>query len=453
MRFRRAFWGLAGVLFVLCAIFVLLGFLQGPKIATAIVDTNAVVAKSGQQLRIFTNQPVGAVTPEQVTITPAVAHSVTASGDVIAVQFEARLAYATEYEVSIAGVQNPALGQTSTISFRFMTASPRLYYLDRGESGASDEIITTSLEGTTRTVVYSAPLVQSFAAIDAGLAVVTLSGGRESALDLVSADGIAVERVRLPGSAAIGELDATESGSLIGFTLTSADGGAFPEFSSTLVTLNLDGDRTVSPVLGLNGEPINVLGWAFVPGTTSLVALTRESSLILVDPTVPGSIVPLGQYLEFGGISPDGSRFVVNDAVGSLAVSIDDGSEERLVPSPIDGDVAFLGQTVVLSSGNRVEKLALFDAEGGRFQSVLAFDDGAQSSALFRTIDDAGSIEKFAISPNEQFVAVEVVPDFATAVSDGYLFDARYTTTTTVIVEIATGQVVRSLDGFGLLWR
>lgn len=453
MRFLRAFWGLVGVLLVLCTIFVLLGFLQGPKLATAIVDTNAVVAKSGQQLRIFTNQPVAAISSEQVTITPAVAHSVTTSGDVIAVQFEARLAYATEYDVSIAGVLNPALGQTSTISYRFTTASPRLYYLDRAESGAPDEIITTSLESTDRTVVYSAPLVQSFAAIDAGLAVVTLSGERESALDLVSVDGIAVERVSLPGPATIRELDAAESGSLIGFTLTSDDGGAFPEFSSTLMTLNLDGDRTVSPVLGLNGEPINVLGWAFVPGTTSLVALTRESSLILIDPTLPGAIVPLGQYLEFGGISPDGSTVVVNDAVGSLAVSIADGSEKRLVPSPIDGDVAFLGQTVVLSNGNRVSKLALFDAEGGRFQSVLALDNGAQSQALFRTTNDAGSIEQFAISPNEQFVAVEIVPDFATAVSDGYLLDSRFTTTTTVIIDIATGELVRSLDGFGLVWR
>ncbi|MCY7300108.1 MAG: hypothetical protein LH616_12960, partial [Ilumatobacteraceae bacterium] len=115
--------------------------------------------------------------------------------------------------------------------------------------------------------------------------------------------------------------------------------------------------------------------------------------------------------------------------------------------------VAFLGQTVVLSGGERIQKLALFDAEGGRFQSVLAVDDGTASSALFRTINDAGSIEQFTISPNEQFVAVEVVPDFATAVSDGYLFDARYTTTTTVIVEIATGRLVRSLDGFGLVWR
>jgi len=441
------------VLLVLCTIFVLLGFLQGPKLATAIVDTSAVVAKSGQQLRIFTNQPIAALASEQVTITPAVAHSVTTTGDLIAVQFEARLAYATEYDVSIAGVLNPALGQTSTITYRFTTASPRLYYLDRGESGAPDEIITTSLESTDRAVVYSAPLVQSFAAIDAGLAVVTLSGERESALDLVSADGIAVERVSLPGPAAIRELDAAESGSLIGFTLTSDEGGAFPEFSSTLMTLNLDGDRTVNPVLGLNGEPINVLGWEFVPGTTSLIALTRESSLILIDPTLPGAITPLGQYLEFGGISPDGSTVVVNDAVGSLAVSITDRTENRLVPSLIDGDVAFLGQTTVLSSGNRVSKLALFDAEGGRFQSVLAVDNGAQSQALFRTTNDAGSIEKFAISPNEQFVAVEVVPDFATAVLDGYLFDARYTTSTTVVIEIATGQVVRSLDGFGLLWR
>jgi hypothetical protein len=83
---------------------------------------------------------------------------------------------------------------------------------------------------------------------------------------------------------------------------------------------------------------------------------------------------------------------------------------------------------------------------------IVAVDDGTEGRVLYQTPNLAGSIENFHVSPNGQYVAIEVVPVIADSVSDGYGVDPRSTSITTVIVEIATGLVVRSVDGFALLW-
>ena len=63
-----------------------------------------------------------------------------------------------------------------------------------------------------------------------------------------------------------------------------------------------------------------------------------------------------------------------------------------------------------------------------------------------------GSIGSFAVSPNDQFVAVEVTPSVTDAEPDGRRVNGRPTSITTVIVDIETGAVVRTLEGFSPVW-
>ena len=64
----------------------MLGYVQGPKLSSAQVDPVSLVVQSDQQLRLFTNQAVAQVEPDQVTITPPALFDVTTQGSVIAVQ-------------------------------------------------------------------------------------------------------------------------------------------------------------------------------------------------------------------------------------------------------------------------------------------------------------------------------------------------------------------------------
>ena len=90
---------------------------------------------------------------------------------------------------------------------------------------------------------------------------------------------------------------------------------------------------------------------------------------------------------------------------------------------------------------------------GGRlYANLIAFDDGSSSRILYRTPNDAGSIGSFVVSPNGQYLAVEVVPNVSTGTSDGYFYNAKDITTKTDIIDVATGTTVRSVVGFGIQW-
>lgn len=94
-RFGRAFAWLVGGLVMLAAIFTVLGALQGPKLEQAQVDAERVTQQSGQQLRLFLNQPVDAIDASALTVEPSAVASVSVQGDLVVVQFDERLRHDT----------------------------------------------------------------------------------------------------------------------------------------------------------------------------------------------------------------------------------------------------------------------------------------------------------------------------------------------------------------------
>jgi len=461
-KFTRAFAATVAILVVLCGVFALLGFLSGPRLENATVDAARVVESPNQQLRLFANQPLAAVDADQVTIDPAAEFSVAVAGDAIAVQFSTPLDYDTDYSVRVEGVTNTFDDQAATLDYSFRTGSPDLYYLDRATDGGSDAIVRTTSTGSDRSVVYTAASIQDFVRVDQLLAVVTLAQNDEgetvSVLTLVGlADNggplnIATEQVTLPTEGTIDDLHASDSSSLVGFTFTEAGESLDSEFDNTLFTVDLGGLRELVPVTGLDGNAMRVSAWDFVPGTTSIVAQNRDESVVMVDVAAPAEITPLGQFTSFDGISPDGATITVGDRSGAIALDTATRGQTPLPPSEFEGAEPYGGAALALDSTTRVQRIAVFDDSSGRFSSYLVLDDGTASRTLFQTVNDEGEIGEFSVSSNGQFVALEVTPNVADSVTDGYRLNARSQSVTTVIVDLDTGAVVRSFDGFGLAW-
>ena len=456
--FRRAFIATVSILALLCAGVAALNFLHGPKLESAQVDLARVVAAPAQQLRLFANQPVASVNPKQVTITPAAAFTVSVAADVIAVQFTEPLDYDTAYRVTVDGVTNTFDDQAATLDYGFRTGAPKLYYLDRGIAGADDRIVRAGLTGAGQEVVYSAPGIQEFVRVGELLAVAVAgadeSGATVSAVRLVSLTDGGVETLNLPAAVTVGELHATDSASVLGFTVTSAGDPLDGDYDRALFTVDLAAGRTLVPVAGLDGEPLEVASWLFVPGTTDVVAQTRDDSVVrsAVDSSGATAIVPLGQFDTVTGISTDGALLTVTDRYGSIALDLATQKQVRLPPSDFEGKPPYGGEAIARGDGSRVQHIAVFDEATGRFASYLVLDDGAASRVLYRTVDDTGEIGRFTLSPNNQFVAAEIVPDVSARESDGNALNPRATTVTTVIVDVESGALVRSVDGFALGW-
>jgi len=445
--FRRALAITLAALSVACLLLLGASYLQGPRLEDAQVDVVRVTSADDQQLRLFANQSVEPVTASQVRIEPAAPFTVSSEGDLIAVQFGARLQYGTEYLVRVDDVASTYTGRASAIEYRFTTTQPQMFWLDRGQP--DDTILRSTLDGQGGEAVYSAAGIQDFALVDDLLAVVTVTAQRTNQLALVRPGDVILENVLLPEEGVIQQLAA--SAGTLGFAFSSADAGPGQANASTLYTLDLGGVRELRPVLGLDGEPMEVLGWGFVPGTARIAALTTDLTLVSVD-TSSGAVLPLGQYEEFGAVSLDGTTVIVSNQFAPRVVDLVTGDEQPIDPSPVEGRRAFSGASQLLPDGTRLGKALLADETGTRFSTLLVHDDGTAADIVYRTVEDRGSIGEISISPNGQYVAIETIPDTTVSVSDGYYYDARSTSVTTVIVEIATGRQVRSFEGFGLLW-
>jgi hypothetical protein len=456
--FRRALAGTVIALLILVAGFAVLNYLQGPKLSSGRIDADRVVAQSGQQLRLFANQSILAVAKKHVSVSPAAPFTVSTSGAVIAVQFTERLRYGTRYSVRVSDVANAFQPRVSTFDYAFTTAPAEIYYLDRADpatgAGQADSIIRTGLRGSERTVVYSAPRIQQFVVFAQAIAVTTLADDGTSSLSLVGLSSKLVEQIVLPSRGTIDEMQGEADAGLLGFAFTSVGPAISRQYNSVLMRIDLTGAHTVIPVPDLAGMPLGVLDWGFLGGTTSIVAQGEDQTVLLIDAAKAGPPVPLGQYTGLGRSSPDGNTIVVSDVFGKIAYSLADGKETRIPSLPIAGASTYGGAVVLLGRGTaRVQQVAVFDsATGGRFQSYLLYENGTTARVLYQSKDDAGSIEDFSISPNGQFVAVNVIPDYANSVSDGYPVDAQSTSISTVFIDIASGAVVRSVEGFDESW-
>jgi hypothetical protein len=448
--FRRRFLAVVTALALLVAAFVGITFSQGPKLSSAQLDATGVVTRPGQQLRLFANQNVAPVARSQIAITPAAPISVSSAGEVIAVQFTQPLSYATDYRVTVSHVASAADGVSSTLSYRFRTASPPLYFLRRSGDAGPDEIVRTGIRSPTLAVAYSAQHISDFVVFAHAIAVATLDSKGDSALAIVGSGG-RVEPITLPGPGTVDLVRANLDSGILGFTFTSAGPTTAREYSNTLFTVDPNGTAVPQPVKGLGGTPLSVLDWAFVPGSSELVAQNIDQSIVLLDTAKVGAVTPLGNFLDFGAIASDGRSMVVTDVDGPCNLTFATGKSSPITASPLGGVKPYGGLASVLPTG-RVQLDSIYDDAIGGFVDHLAYDNGRTARELFHPVDPRGSILNFSISPNNEYVAIEVNPDVATSKPDGYAVNGRPRSVTTYFVDVETGALVKSVAGFDVSW-
>lgn len=445
---------LVASLSVVSAVFLLLGSLQGPKLSSAVVDAARVVEQPGQQLRLFANQPLGAVTAEQVTVTPVADVTVSVQDEVLIVQFEQRLRSATEYVVDVRDVAATSRDATADFVHRFTTPAASLLYLDRGE--AVDEVLRAPLDASGRgEVVHAAPGIQHVAPVENVIVVARDAPGGTSVLESVSTDGGA-QQLPVPEGVRVDRLVVPPSGTLLGLVLTTVPGAveeADVPLDRALAVVDLAGPGLVEIVTGLDGAPLTTLDAAFLPDAVSLIVHTFDQTLLRVELGDENLALPVGQMPEMHALSTDGTRVTGADAFGGIVLDLASAVESRLDPSLVDGELAFGGEAILTRTELRVQKVAVADPATGAVRVLLVADDGSGASrVLLRTVDDRGSIGAFTISPNDQYVAVEVTPSVADAVADGRPVNGRPTSVTTIVIDVESGAVVRTLEGFAPHW-
>jgi hypothetical protein len=448
VRQRRRFVAVVAVLALVCAVFGVLTHLQGPKLTDTQVDASAVVERSGQQLRLFSNQAIAQVDADQVEVTPAADFTVQASGDVVAVQFTDRLRYDTEYQVRVEGVSSIYQRQRSTFSTSFTTEPAVAWRIVHGADGQDDSIERAGLRGgADRTTLWSAPRIQAFEVFDSAVAVVTDDGER-STLSLVSLDGVAVETLPLPGDGdgLVTQLGADRATTTLAFSWQPAG-----TEQAQLWTLPLQGERTVVPVTSISGEPLSVLDWQFVPGLDSVVAQATDEQVTLIDLTGTVPPRPLGTFVALQGVALDGRerdrRLLAGGEVDAERLQ----RRRRHEAGAVEGQTPYRGDLVAVAATEYVQQVALPADGGASFTSLIVSDDEQEARVLFRPSGRASEIEGFSVSPNGQYLAVETA-DATTPTDYTYTIDPTPTDVTTTVVDIESAAVVASFVGHSPQW-
>lgn len=451
VRFHRAFRWLAIIALAATVAALAVYALQGPRLRSAVVDVVRAIDAPEVSLRLESDRPVAPVSPDQIQVIPETPVSVTVSDALVTVVFTTALRYDTEYEVIISDVEGAARPSRSTWRHTFATPAGSLSYLDRGESGEADRILEVGVAGEPPRELYAAAGIDLFVPI--GSTFVTVGPGPfgGSEMNLVQPVTDDVQRLVTPEDTRIDTVFTPAVGTTVLFTASSV--GEDGPFDRTLFRVDTAGPPRAEPLLGLDGEPLRVTKAFAVPGSDSVVAWVDDIRVVQID-LRSGLVLPVAEEAqELWGVSGGGRQVVLVDIGGSVAIDLDNLEEERLQPGTLGTREVFEGQLHVLADGRRVQTVVVGNERGTDFTSLVVLDDGdGLSQALYRTPGDVGSIGRFVVSPNDQYVAIETTPDRSLVSEDGRDVEPRAQSVTTVIVDIDSGEVVRSVEGFWPVW-
>ncbi len=451
-RFRRSWTALVLSLAVAAAALGTASALQGPRVSSASLNAAAAVERAGQRLVIRADQPLTAVDAADVEVSPEAAVEVSTDGAQLTLRFTGLLRYATEYRVSVA-VHGAATGIAGRLEHSFATPDIDVDTLVRHGEGtdAPDRVVRQPLAGSgAGTTLLEAPRIQEYARAGSLVAAVVLDAEGHPGIELASTDDGLTTTVSTPPARTIRRLGANASGDLLGFIVDGEGAGA----TSTLYLLDLtDGSWVPRAVDGPDGSPLAAMDWLMVPGTGSLVVQAQDEQLYLVDALHPETApAPLGRHTELRGFLPGTLRLVVADPDRGAIVDLAQGTTTTLTLPVAEPERGLYPDAVTLTSDASYAALYVdpMGASDAGVRSVLYAVNAAGTRELFRPPNATSRIGAVCLSPNGQYLAVELVPGGSTA--DGYPIRIGWRDTTTFFVDAHTGAVRRSVAGMLADW-
>lgn len=451
---RRRTKAFVGAFAIVASVLALVGVtaaaasvVQGPRVTSVSVDTEAAVAASGSRLIITTSQSLAEIDASQVTVEPAVPFAVDTSGRSVGVRFGLPLRDETDYTVTIEGVEGVGGGPASTIVESFTTPTIRFRLLQRGTDDV-DTIFRTDLVGEAAAPIFTHPHIEDFRATGSHLVVSVRTDDDRAALIVTDLDGQNARELPLPGEGMVTNLQASDRGERVGYTFTDADLSASGGHESTLFTASLsDGAADDPPTeIDVEGADPRVAEWRFVPDTDSVLLLGFDGTLFLTSADGEDATA-LGTALRIDGIA--GTDAIVDRADETVVIDLADASEEPLVAP--DEDLGVLGGVLPVPGGGTLRTYAVLDADGlpSSLSVYTVSDDGAVRSIA--EIDPADALLQTCVSPSGRYGAILVAPDAVSNPYDAYLLPMPAVLETR-IVELDDGSPVVSLAGFDISW-
>ncbi|MFJ3379885.1 hypothetical protein ACIPJ2_05715 [Curtobacterium sp. NPDC090217] len=414
-RFRRRFTAVVLVLVVVAALAAVVGSQQGPRLKSVSYDASGIVSRPAQRVILTANQALQKVSADDVRVSPAAAHTVTSSGNTVAVEFAGPLAYDRSYTVTVSGARAPGQRATADLRATIRTGTTDVLALVPGTDGAKDRIVRRSLDASGATTVYQGTGITEYVRLSRFLVVLSDSDVGDSRIDVVTLrNGVEdpdapVEHLTLPTSEGhASALHAADDGASFGFQYADTSTGQSKDVGLYVVDMTgthmpeaiaADGKPTTGAV------PMTVSQWAYVPRTESALVRTAADELFLVDMSGRADLVRLGSATYLHGFVGTGTTAVVESGTGIERVDLTDGKRTAIVAPAASTDAQYLGRIAQLTDDTYLRTVGDVRADG-TIASRIVRVDGSRASRLPVAIPDDASLTAVCPSPNGQFVAV-----------------------------------------------
>ena len=347
-------------------------------------------------------------------------------------------------------------GTAGTSGFELYTLERDVTDDDAGNKKPDTVRGTNIADSGDGTVILTAPRIQEYAALPTALAAVTINDDDTSSLEIIPLSGGPEAQVPLPEAGKV-ELLRAASKRFVGFAFSSTPPSQ--QHWKTLFVYDTE-DPSTPPreIRGLDGNPVSVLNWAFVPNTFSLVVQNESGTMFLADALAAANPAPLGLHAEFHGFVPgtrkiyvvDASSDPTNKVAKNSTIDLTNGTASPLDLKPvIRNDRSWPGATVLLNESGRYTQ-STSENTAGKVTSVLTVTDATGSETLYQPDPAWSRIDGYCPSPDGKFIAVEATAPEGAA--DRYPVLPAHSPMRTEIIELDTGRHVRSLPGFLPSW-
>jgi len=454
-HFRRLSLSIIVILGVVASGLGVVNATQGPRVSNTEMNLQALISRAGQRVLVHTNQPLADVPVGDVVVSPATDAEVSVSQNTVTVTFASMLDYGTEYVVSI-DTRGATTGINATLEVRFTTPDIAVYSLQRdtGQTASGedqpDRILRKSIpNGSESESVFEAPRIQDYVTLNNLLAVVTLDEDDNPALTVASlTDGVQMP-ISVPGAKTIRNLHAASSGDLFGYILNAGYGNPDGPQNALYLYDFTSGSAVPKEVVGFGGEALPVMDWTFVPGTTSIVVHSEDLQLYLIDTLSDEEPTPLGQHVEMRGFIPGTVQLIVADPLTGSTIDLATGVTEAFdLPVPNLPDTLYPGKLVLLTENSYIQEYTEIKpgATSNDLTSVIVATGPDGDRELYRTTSPGTTIRDYCLSPNGEYLAVEVISSEGTP--DFYPIVNGYSASSVSFVKLTDGASDRGINGF-----
>jgi hypothetical protein len=265
-------------------------------------------------------------------------------------------------------------------------------------------------------------------------------------------DGSDPKPLPVPGQGTIAGLQMADHDGLVGYTYTDLDISAGSGIESALYISRLS-DPDAEPERIEVGEDTRVVDFLFVPQTSSLVVLTFDGQLRLVDTARPDAEpVLLGGALGLSGIERGSGRVIAEKSDGTVLIDLTDLSETPLTePADIE-TLGIPGPVVPTVQGKTLRTFTQMGEDGyPESQTVGLVDAFGVFDPLFELSDGGDAVMQTCASPSGSHIAVIVSPDLVDNPYDTYSRPLPKRLETH-IVDARTGKEVTVIAGTDISW-